>query len=237
MNIIEVKNLTKVFKIGDEKIYPLKDVSINFESGKIYCIFGTSGSGKTTLLNILAGLEKPTKGEVIINGHKLHKMNEVKLAIFRKKYIGFVFQSYNLLSTFTALENVTLPLIFQKKKKKIRQQLAKKMLKQVGLSKRFYHKPNELSGGQQQRVSIARAFINNPKIVFADEPTGNLDSKTTQEMMDLILSLAKEHNQTLIIVTHDEEISSYADVIIHLIDGKIESITDKGEEKDEKTEN
>ena len=210
--------------MGQEKVVALDDVSLNFEKGKIYCLLGTSGSGKSTLLNMLAGLEKPTKGEIIFKGKHIEKMNEKELAIFRQKYIGFVFQSYNLMSTLSALENVTMPLIFARIPKFKREKMAKEMLAAVGLRDRMRHKPAEMSGGQQQRVSIARAFVSKPEVVFADEPTGNLDTKTTYEMMNLITGMAREHNQTLIIVTHDLETSVYADVIVHIRDGNIESI-------------
>jgi len=234
--LIELTGVRKVYRMGDEKIVALDDVTLSFERGKTYCLLGTSGSGKSTLLNILAGLEKPTRGSIRFNlanmargqtgPSVLEKMSERELAIFRQHYIGFVFQSYNLLPTLTALENVTLPLIFRRVPKRRRNKTAKNMLKSVGLSGRARHKPSELSGGQQQRVSIARAFVNNPQVVFADEPTGNLDTKTTFEMMDLITGIAAEHNQTLIIVTHDVEIAGYADRIIRLRDGKVESVED-----------
>ncbi len=221
-DVIKVKNVKKVYRMGEERINAVNNVSINIKSGEICCLLGKSGSGKSTLLNLLAGLEKPTKGSIIINNHHIERMNENQLAFFRQKYIGFVFQSYNLLSTLTALENVTLPLIFNKVPKKEREKRAMAMLKAVGLAERAKHKPSEMSGGQQQRVSIARAFINNPQVVFADEPTGNLDTKTTYEMMDLITGMARKHNQTLVVVTHDLEISAYADRIIHLSDGVVE---------------
>ena len=185
---------------------------------------GKSGSGKSTLLNLISGLEKPTKGEIIIHGLHVERMNETQLAKFRQKYIGFVFQSYNLLGNLTALENVTLPLIFKRVGVKERKERAMEMLKAVGLEERASHKPSQLSGGQQQRVSIARAFVNNPEIVFADEPTGNLDTKTTYQMMDLMMGLCGKNKQTLIIVTHDMEISAYAQRIIHISDGKVEKI-------------
>lgn len=219
--IIEVKNLRKVYKMGDEKIVALKDINIKFKKGKIYCLVGTSGSGKSTLLNMIAGLEKCTSGEIIFNGKHIEKMSEEGLANFRQKFLGFVFQAYNLLPTLTALENVILPLIFLGIPKKTREKKAKEILKSVGLEKRLKHKPAEMSGGQQQRVSIARAFVNNPKIVFADEPTGNLDTKTTYEMMNLITKRIRENKQTLIVVTHDLEIAEYADEIVYLKDGEI----------------
>lgn len=219
--IIEVKNLSKIYTMGSEKIVALDNISIGFKKGKIYCLLGTSGSGKSTLLNMIAGLERSSKGNIIFKGKNIEKMSEEGLAIFRQKYLGFVFQSYNLLPTLTALENVTLPLVFMGVSKKNREKRAREMLKDVGLEKRLKHKPAEMSGGQQQRVSIARAFVNNPEIIFADEPTGNLDTKTTYEMMNLITSKAREYNQTLIIVTHDLEIAEYADEIIYLKDGHI----------------
>ncbi|ONI39499.1 macrolide ABC transporter ATP-binding protein [Candidatus Epulonipiscium fishelsonii] len=207
--------------MGQEKIVALDNVNVNIKEGEICCLFGTSGSGKSTLLNMLAGLEKPTKGSIKIKNKRIDKLSEEQLAIFRQKNIGFVFQSYNLIPSLTALENVSLPLIFQGVDKNKRDKRAKKILKQVGLEKRLHHKPNEMSGGQQQRVSIARAFVNNPKILFADEPTGNLDTATTLEIMDLITDIAKNYNQTLIIVSHDLEIADYADKIIILKDGNI----------------
>ena len=224
--LFELRNIRKVYRMGDEKIVALDDINMVFEKGRTYCLLGTSGSGKSTLLNILAGLEKPTKGTILFKGKPLEKLNETQLALYRQQYIGFVFQSYNLLPTLTALENVTLPLIFRRVPKRVRVKSARAMLKAVGLANRAKHKPSELSGGQQQRVSIARAFINNPAVIFADEPTGNLDTKTTLEMMNLITGIARAHNQTLVIVTHDLEISAYADQIIHIRDGRIESITE-----------
>ena len=224
--IFELKNVRKVYKMGEERIVALDDISLTFERGKIYCLLGTSGSGKSTLLNMLAGLEKPTKGSIRFLDKYLEKMSEKQLALYRQQYIGFVFQSYNLLPTLTALENVTLPLIFRKVSRRKRNKAAYAMLKAVGLGQRWRHKPSELSGGQQQRVSLARAFVNNPEVIFADEPTGNLDTKTTYEMMEMITSMARSRNQTLIIVTHDTEISGYADQIISIKDGNIESIVD-----------
>ena len=226
--LFELKNVRKVYRMGDEKVVALDNISITFEKGKVYCLFGTSGSGKSTLLNLLAGLEKPTKGSIIFRGKPLESLNETQLALYRQRYIGFVFQSYNLLPTLSAIENVTLPLIFRKIPKRERLKEAKQMLKAVGLANRARHKPSELSGGQQRRVSMARAFVNNPQVVFADEPTGNLDTKTTYEMMELITGLAKKNNQTLIIVSHDTEIAKYASQIIKIRDGNIESIEEVG---------
>lgn len=222
--VIEVKNLKKIYRMGKEEIVALNNISLTIDDQDICCLFGTSGSGKSTLLNMLAGLEKPTSGKVYIKDKPVHKMTEVQLAKFRQRYIGFVFQSYNLISSLTALENVSLPLIFQGMPRKIRDERAKEMLAAVGLSHRFHHKPNEMSGGQQQRVSIARAFVNRPSILFADEPTGNLDTATTLEVMDIITSIARDYKQTLIIVSHDPEIADYANKIVTVKNGNIEKI-------------
>lgn len=222
--LIKLKNVRKVYRMGNEKVVALNDISLSIKKEEFVCLLGTSGSGKSTLLNLMAGLEKPTKGEIVIGKHHIEKMNEKQLANFRQLNIGFVFQSYNLIPTLTALENVSLSLTFRRIPKKKREKIAKEMLSAVGLGNRLNHKPSEMSGGQQQRVSIARAFVGNPKIVFADEPTGNLDTKTTMEVMDLITSMAKENKQTLVIVTHDQEIAPYGHRIIHLRDGNIEKI-------------
>lgn len=223
-NIINIESVRKVYKMGDEKIIALNDITLSIEKGEFICLLGTSGSGKSTLLNMMAGLEKPTKGKIQIKNSSIEKMSEKQLAQFRQQNVGFVFQSYNLLPTLTALENVTLPLIFKGMPRALRDKKAKEMLKAVGLGERLHHKPSQMSGGQQQRVSIARAFVGNPEIVFADEPTGNLDTKTTMEIMDLATSIASTNNQTLIIVTHDTEIAIYADRIVYLRDGSIEKI-------------
>jgi len=228
--LIVLNNLRKVYKMGEEKIVALDNISLTIEKEEFVCLLGTSGSGKSTLLNMMAGLEKPTKGEIIIDKKHIEKMNEKQLAKFRQKNIGFVFQSYNLIPTLSALENVSLGLIFQGVPKKKREKMAKEMLNNVGLGDRLHHKPSEMSGGQQQRVSIARAFVGKPKIVFADEPTGNLDTKTTMEVMELITEMAKENKQTLIIVTHDVEISSFAHRIIYIRDGNIEKIVSQKRE-------
>ena len=226
-SIIRIKDVTKFYRMGAETIAAVNGLNLSIRRGEVCCLFGKSGSGKSTLLNLIAGLEKPTSGQIIFNKKHIERMNEDQLAEFRQKYVGFVFQSYNLLPTLTAMENVTLPLIFRGVPVQERNERAMEMLKAVGLEGRATHKPSEMSGGQQQRVSIARAFINSPQVVFADEPTGNLDTKTTYEMMDLITGLAKENNQTLVIVTHDMELSEYADRIVVMMDGKIERIDEK----------
>ena len=233
-NVIRIKDVKKIYQMGKEHIQAVNGISLNIKQGEVCCLLGKSGSGKSTLLNLIAGLEKPSSGEIIFNKKHIERMNEDQLADFRQKYVGFVFQSYNLLPTLTAMENVTLPLIFKNVPLKERNERALEMLKAVGLADRAHHKPHEMSGGQQQRVSIARAFINSPQVVFADEPTGNLDTRTTYEMMDLITGLAKKNNQTLVIVTHDLELSEYADRIVMLSDGVIERIEDKTQVEGEK---
>lgn len=225
---MSLRDVRKVYRIGNEKVIALDCIDLDIEKGEICCILGTSGSGKSTLLNMMAGLEKPTRGSIKIKGKSIEKMSENALARFRRKNIGFVFQSYNLLPTLTAQENVSLPLIFRGVDKKARNEKAKKLLKQVGLEKHIKHKPNQMSGGQQQRVGIARAFIGNPDIVFADELTGNLDSKTTTEIMKLITTITRENKQTLIVVTHDINIAKYADRIVYILDGNIEKIEKTG---------
>lgn len=222
--IIQIDGLRKVYHVGTEKVVALDRIDLTIYIGEICCLLGTSGSGKSTLLNMMAGLEKPTRGSILMAGAKIHEMTEKQLAIFRQAHVGFVFQSYNLLGSMTALENVSMPLLFTGVPKKQRMKRAKKMLKMVGLETHYHHMPSQMSGGQQQRVGIARAFVALPTIVFADEPTGNLDSKTTQEVMSLILSLAREHNQTLVIVTHDPDIAAYAHRIVRILDGRICSV-------------
>ncbi|GMQ56389.1 ABC transporter ATP-binding protein [Vallitalea sediminicola] len=223
-DIIKIKELKKIYRMGNEKVEALKDISLDIKKGECCCILGTSGSGKSTLLNMMAGLEKPTKGQIIIKGQSIEKMNEKQVTKFRQKHVGFVFQSYNLLPNLTALENVAMPMIFGGISKRKREKEAKYMLEAVGLGDRLHHKPSQMSGGQQQRVSIARAFVGTPEIVFADEATGNLDTKTTMEVMELITNMANENNQTLIMVTHDTETAIYADRVIHVRDGLIERI-------------
>ena len=219
--IIKIENLYKVYPVGREKVVALGGINLEIEKGQICCILGTSGSGKSTLLNQLAGLEKPTKGRVLIGGVNISTLSEGQLAKFRQKNIGFIFQSYNLLQSYSALENVAMPLMFRGIPRGIRNRRAKQILKQVGLGKRMRHKPSQMSGGQQQRVGIARAFVAKPKIVFADEPTGNLDTRTTKEVMELMVRLCRKNHQTLVLVTHDRELALYADRIITLIDGKV----------------
>ena len=224
MAIIEIKDLRKTYKLGNERVHALKKINLCIEKGEICCVLGTSGSGKSTLLNMLAGLEKPTHGSVNIKGTEITKLSEKKLAKFRQEYLGFVFQSYNLLNQLTALENVAMPLMFTGVPRKRREKIAEKMLKNVGLDNRMKHKPSQMSGGQQQRVGIARAFVTKPAVIFADEPTGNLDSHTTEDVMKLMVRMCRKYHLTLVLVTHDLGISQYADKIVHIIDGEITSV-------------
>ncbi len=219
--MIKVQNLRKVYKVGSEKVVALDNINLEIEKGEFCCIVGTSGSGKSTLLNQLAGLEKPTKGTVTINGENVSKMNEKQLAVFRQNNIGFIFQSYNLLPTLTAVENVAFPLIFKGVDKKVREKKARAILKEMQMGERMNHKPTELSGGQQQRVGIARAFVSKPSVIFADEPTGNLDSKTTEQVMDMLIDISEKNNITFVMVTHDPELAKKAKRVITIVDGNI----------------
>ena len=228
--MIHVKDIRKVYQMGDEKVVALNRINLKIYRGEICCIFGTSGSGKSTLLNQLAGMEKPTRGEVLIRGINVSRMNEEELAKFRQEYIGFIFQSYNLLPTMTAIEKVALPLMFCGMERQKREAIAGQLLCKVGLGHRLDHYPGQMSGGQQQRAGIARAFVTRPQVVFADEPTGNLDSKTTAEIMKMITGFARRYRQTIILVTHDPGMSRYADRIVTLVDGNIIGDERKGVE-------
>ena len=221
--VIQVRGLRKEYRLADDTVVALKRIDLDIMAGEVCCIFGTSGSGKSTLLNQLAGLEKPTRGCVYIAGAPISRMDENELAAFRQKYLGFIFQAYNLLPALTATENVALPLAFRGMPKRKREALARKMLARVGLGSRADHFPSQMSGGQQQRVGIARAFVTRPRVMFADEPTGNLDSKTTAEVMQMICGFARAHGQTIVLVTHDPSMAAYADRIVTLIDGLIVS--------------
>lgn len=231
--VIQVKNLYKIFRVGDEKVRALNGVELTIYKGEFCAIVGTSGSGKSTMLNMLAGLEKPTKGEVIVAGQHLENMTENQLVKFRREKVGFIFQSFNLLGTMNAIENVALPLTFRGVDKKVREAKAVKMLKLVGLSKHMLHRPNEMSGGQQQRVGVARALVLDPEIIFADEPTGNLDSHTSAEVLGLMRKVVQEKNQTMVMVTHDNHLAGFADRIFHIIDGKIVKIETRSEYKED----
>ena len=222
-SIISVKNLRKVYKPGNETVVALDRINLDIYRGEICSIFGTSGSGKSTFLNQLAGLEKPTEGEVRIGGVPISRLSEDDLARFRQRYFGFIFQAYNLIPTMNAVENVAAPLMFQGIDRQVREKQAKKLLDAVGLGSRMTHYPREMSGGQQQRVGIARALIAKPRIIFADEPTGNLDTRNTKEVMELICDFAREYKSTVILVTHDPEMAQFATRIVTLIDGNIRS--------------
>ena len=227
--IIYVKNVRKVYRMGDEEVVALKRINLKIYKGEVCCIFGTSGSGKSTLLNQLAGMEKPTQGQVFIRGKSISRMDEEELAAFRQEHMSFIFQSYNLLPSMTAVENVAMPLMFKGVARKRREAMAEDLLRRVGLSHRLHHYPSQMSGGQQQRAGIARAFVSRPEVVFADEPTGNLDTKTTAEIMDMVMGFARRFNQTIILVTHDPGMSKYADRIVTLVDGVITGDERKGQ--------
>lgn len=224
--LISVRNVRKIYRMGDEKVVALDDVSLDIFKGEAICFLGSSGSGKSTFLNMVAGLEKPTKGEINIGGIPVHKLNEENITLFRQKNIGFIFQAYHLLPMLTALENVSLPLIFRGMEKKKREDMARESLAVVGLKGYENRKPTQMSGGQQQRVGIARALVGNPKIIFADEPTGNLDTHTSKEVMEIMMAKVREHQRTLIIVTHDRKIAEYADRVVTIQDGNILSVED-----------
>lgn len=230
--VIRVRDLYKVYRMGDTKVYALNGVDLDICRGEFCAITGPSGSGKSTLLNMLAGLEHPSKGEIVIAGKHIEKLNEKQLVTFRRERVGFIFQSYNLIATMDAVENVALPLSFRGMGKAKRAKRAKEYLKLVGLERFMTHMPNQMSGGQQQRVGIARALAVDPQIIFADEPTGNLDSKTTMEVLKLMQTIVRERNQTLVMVTHDNNLATYADRIIKIIDGKIVSIEENHKEVD-----
>lgn len=232
--IITLDNVYRAYRMGQERIMAVNGVSLEIAEGEICCLQGPSGSGKSTLLHLMAGLDKPSKGSITIGKTRIDKLNENQLALFRQRYVGFIFQSYYLIPTLTALENVAMPLTFCGIPRNKRIKKAKELLEGVGLKDRMKHKPSEMSGGQQQRVSIARAFANNPKVIFADEPTGNLDTATTYEMMNLMTDMARASNQTMVIVTHDNEISGYASRIVRIRDGKIEKIENGRDLHDEK---
>ena len=232
--VIEIKNLYKLYRVGDSVVRALNGVDFEIYEGEFCAIVGTSGSGKSTLLNMLAGLEKPTKGEVIIGGQHMETLNEDGLVKFRRENVGFIFQSFHLIGTMNALENVALPLSFRGEGRASRLRKADKMLDLVNLKKHKRHLPNQMSGGQQQRVGVARALVVDPKIIFADEPTGNLDSHTSEEVMTLMQRVVREQKKTLVMVTHDNHLATYADRIFHIIDGKIVKIEDNRKKREDK---
>ena len=223
-NVIEVRNLYKLYRVGDEVVHALDGVSFEIPRGEFCAIVGTSGSGKSTLLNMLAGLEKPTKGKIRIAGHQIEGFSEDRLVALRREHVGFIFQAFHLLGTMNALENVALPLSFRGVPVRKRLEVADRMLDLVKLSGHKKHLPSQMSGGQQQRVGVARALAVDPEIIFADEPTGNLDSHTSREVMELMRQVVSEQKKTLVMVTHDNGLASYADRVFHISDGKIVKI-------------
>ncbi len=219
MSILEVQHISKTYGKGETKVNALNDVSFSVEQGEFVAIIGPSGSGKSTLLHILGGVDTPSSGNVIINGVNIATLNETALAIFRRRQIGLIYQFYNLIPILTVEENLTLPLLLDGRKPDKRQ--IEELINTLGLEKRIKHLPNQLSGGQQQRVSIGRALVNNPALLLADEPTGNLDSENSREIISLLRKFNKEHKQTVIIITHDERIAVSADRVIAIEDGRI----------------
>ena len=223
MKVVCCKDIKKNFKVGNEKVEILKGITLDIKEGEFVAIIGESGSGKSTFLNILGGLMPCECGEITINENRIDKLNENKLALFRRHNVGFIFQAYNLMPQLSAIENVEMPLIFSGVSKNKRRKRALDMLKKVGLEDRVNHKPSELSGGQQQRVSIARALMNNPKVILADEPTGNLDSKTSVEILELLKELNEKYKTTFVVVTHSKVVYKYATRIIKMKDGLLVS--------------
>ena len=223
MKVVCCKDVKKYFKVGNEKVDILKGITLDIKEGEFVAIIGESGSGKSTFLNILGGLMPCECGEITINENRIDKLNENKLALFRRHNVGFIFQAYNLMPQLSAIENVEMPLIFSGVSKNKRRKRALDMLKKVGLEDRVNHKPSELSGGQQQRVSIARALMNNPKVILADEPTGNLDSKTSVEILELLKELNEKYKTTFVVVTHSKVVYKYATRIIKMKDGLLVS--------------
>ena len=219
MALIEVKNLSKVYGSGEAEVKALKNINLNIEQGEFVAIVGPSGSGKSTLLHLIGGVDKPSSGEVIIKGESIYKLKEKELAILRRRKLGFVFQFFNLIPVLTAEENIEMPVLLDNGK--IDKNYMNELLKLLGLEERRNHHPSELSGGQQQRVSIGRALANKPSIILADEPTGNLDSKNSKEVLELLKYCAKKYNQTLILITHDINIAKSADRVITIEDGQI----------------
>ena len=225
--VIDIRNVVKTYHVGTVDIHALRGVSLRIYPGEICCIIGRSGSGKSTLLNVLAGLEGVSAGQIVILGKRLERMTQSELILFRQQHVGFIFQSFNLMPYYTALENVAFPLTFRGIPRKQRIKRSVQMLRAVGLTTHVQHKPSEMSGGQQQRVGIARALVSDPDIVFADEPTGNLDSGTSDEVMRMITRIIRAEKKTLIMVTHDPNMAAYADKVIRLLDGRIVEIQDK----------
>ncbi|MCD1294682.1 macrolide ABC transporter ATP-binding protein [Methanocella sp. CWC-04] len=219
-SVVSISNVRKSYLMGRHELEVLKGVDLNIERGEFVSIMGPSGSGKSTLMNLIGLLDRPSSGEIAINSKVINGLNDVELSLLRGKEIGFIFQSFNLVSRMTALKNVELPMIFQNKDRNERTNVATKILKEVGLGDRMTHRPSELSGGQRQRVAIARALVNDPAILLADEPTGNLDTKTGEEIMQLFIDLNKK-GRTVVMVTHDPDVASFSKRIVRLKDGEV----------------
>jgi putative ABC transport system ATP-binding protein len=218
---VQLESTSKVYSVGKTQVKALDGVNLTIPAGRFIAIMGASGSGKSTLLHLIAGLASPTSGEVTLFGQAISKLSDKELTLFRRRHIGLIFQAFNLLPTLTALENVSLPLLIDRQPMSEIQERAKKLLSLVHLEDRLDHRPDELSGGQQQRVAIARSLINEAKLILADEPTGNLDSKTGESILLLLRELVKEHQRTIVMVTHDPKAAAYADHVITLSDGQI----------------
>jgi len=225
--MIELHDVWRLYRMGGETINALASIDLKVSEGEFVTIVGPSGSGKSTLLNIIGGLDTPTMGRIEVDGQDLSKASDRELSLYRNKKVGFIFQTFNLQPTHTALENVSLPLVFAKVPLWRRKRIAREVMKTMELSDRLRHKPNQLSGGERQRVAIARALVNDPKILLADEPTGNLDSKTGEQIMELLTRLNKERGITLLLVTHDLKIADYADRMLRMLDGQIAEAVDR----------
>lgn len=225
--MIELHDVWRLYRMGGETINALAGIDLKVSEGEFITIVGPSGSGKSTLLNIIGGLDTPTIGRIEVDGQDLSKASDRELSLYRNKKVGFIFQTFNLQPTHTALENVSLPLVFAKVPLWRRKRIAREVMKTVGLSDRLRHKPNQLSGGERQRVAIARAMVNDPKILLADEPTGNLDSKTGEQIMELLTRLNKERGITLLLVTHDLKTADYADRMLRMRDGQVAEAVDR----------
>lgn len=222
--LVVVRDLSKVYRVGESRVIALNRVNLEIPRGSFTAVVGTSGSGKSTLLNMLGGLEKPTAGEIWVDRQPLHDYSEHKLVTYRREQVGFIFQSFNLMAHLTAQQNVALPLSFRGMPRARREEIARKVLVALGLGDHLDHRPTQLSGGQQQRVGIARAMAVNPKLVFADEPTGNLDSRTAEETLLLFRRVIHRFNQTWIMVTHDSHLASFADTVVAISDGRVSDI-------------